>query len=95
MNLWTAIVIIVAIGTLSEIYRSRLKAGARKTEEDVKSIAQRMVRLEERMGNLETKVLERENVRKFSQKAGMTADDNYRQTHVYNRRSSPNTSRTT
>ena len=95
MNLWTAIVIIVAIGTLSEIYRSRLKAGSRKIEADVKSIVRRMVRLEERMGNLETIVLEKEKVSKFSEEAGMAADNNHRQTHVYHHCSSPNTSRTT
>ena len=66
MNLWTAIVIIVAIGAVSEIYRSRLKASADKAEATFKNLAQRMARLEERMGNLETIVLEEENARKFS-----------------------------
>ena len=42
MGMWTAIVIIVAIGTLSEIYRSRLKASSKKTEEFFDNLAQRM-----------------------------------------------------
>ena len=67
MSFWTAIVVIVAIGTVSEIYRSRLKANSLKTEESYKKLTQRMVGLEERMANLETIVLEREKTRKFSE----------------------------
>ena len=66
MSFWTAIVIIVAIGTLSEIYRSRLKANAAKTEESYQKLIQRMVSLEGRMANLETIVLEKEEISKFS-----------------------------
>lgn len=66
MSFWTAIVIIVAIGTLSEIYRSRLKANAAKTEESYQKLTQRMVSLEERMANLETIVLEKEKISKYS-----------------------------
>ena len=66
MSFWTAVVIIVAIGTLSEIYRSRLKANAAKTEESYQKLIQRMVSLEERMANLETIVLEKEKISKFS-----------------------------
>ena len=67
MSFWTAIVIIVAIGTLSEIYRSRLKANAAKTEESYQKLVQRMASLEERMANVETIVLEKEKSRKFSE----------------------------
>ena len=67
MNLWTAIVIIVAIGTLSEIYRTRLKASANKTEESFKNHAQRLARLEDRIANLEAIVLEKERTKKFSE----------------------------
>jgi hypothetical protein len=66
MSFWTAIVIIVAIGTLSEIYRSRLKANAVKTEESYQKLIQRMAGLEERMAHLETIVLEKEKISKFS-----------------------------
>ena len=67
MSFWTAIVIIVAIGTVSEIYRSRLKANTAKTEEYYKNLTQRMVSIEERMANLETIVLEQEKSKKFSE----------------------------
>ena len=66
MSFWTAIVIIVAIGTLSEIYRARLKTNAEKSEAYFKDLAQRMARLEDRMANLETIVLERERTKQFS-----------------------------
>ena len=66
MSFWTAVAIIVAIGTLSEIYRSRLKANAAKTEASYQKLIQRMVSLEERMANLETIVLEKEKISKFS-----------------------------
>jgi len=92
MNLWTAIVIIVAIGTLGEIYRSRFKAGAHKTEATFKNIAQRLARLEERMGNLETIVLEKEKAQKFSEKDGMIVKDYSRQTPIHQRYPSASTS---
>jgi hypothetical protein len=65
MSFWTAIVIIVAIGAFSEVYRSRLKAGYRGVEKLLEEQAQRMTRVEERMANLETIVLEKEKERKF------------------------------
>jgi hypothetical protein len=67
MSFWTAIVIIVAIGTLSEVYRARLKASANKSEEAIKNHDQRLVRLEERLANLETIVLEKERTEKFAE----------------------------
>lgn len=66
MSFWTAIVIIVAIGTISEVYRSRLKADASKSQEVFDNIAQRVARLEDRMANLETIVLEKEKAKKYS-----------------------------
>ena len=65
MSFWTAIVVIVAIGTLSEVYRARLKANAEKSQEFLKNLEQRMVRIEDRMANLETIVLEREKARQY------------------------------
>ena len=67
MSFWTAIVIIVAIGTLSEVYRARLKASSNKTEASMKNQDQRMARLEERRANLETIVLDRARAEKFSE----------------------------
>ncbi len=66
MNLWTMIVLIVAIGTVSEIYRARIRANASKSQEIVDKFAQRVARLEDRMANLETIVLEKEKTKKFS-----------------------------
>ncbi len=65
MGFWTAIVIIVAIGTFSEVYRVRLKAGSKEIEKLLEQLTQRMTRIEERMANLETIVLEKEKERKF------------------------------
>jgi hypothetical protein len=66
MSFWTAVVIIVAIGTISEVYRSKIKANASKSQEVFDTIAQRVARLEDRMANLETIVLEKEKAKKFS-----------------------------
>ena len=66
MNLWTMIVLIVAIGTASEIYRARLRANAEKSEGFFHDLSRRIARLEERMANIETIVLEREKAKKFS-----------------------------
>ena len=62
MNFWAAVVIIVAIGTISEVYRSKLKANANKSEKIYDTMAQRIARLEDRIANLETIVLEKEKM---------------------------------
>ena len=66
MTLWTAVVCMVAIGTISEIYRAKLKASASESEKIFEKMAQRVGRLEERMANVETIVLEKEKAKKFS-----------------------------
>ena len=66
MNFWTAVVIIVAIGAFSEVYRARLKAISKKSEELLEDFSQRITRLESRMANLETIVLEKERTKQFS-----------------------------
>jgi len=66
MNFWTAAVIIVTITTFGTIYRTRLKAGAQQSNETSESLLQRIDRLEERMANLETIVLEKEKAKQFS-----------------------------
>jgi hypothetical protein len=60
------IVLIVAIGTISEIYRARLRANAEKSEGFFQELTRRIARLEERMANIETIVLEKERAKKFS-----------------------------
>lgn len=66
MSFWTAAVIIVAITTFGTLYRTRIKARTRQSNEISESISQRIERLEERMANLETIVLEKEKAKQFS-----------------------------
>jgi hypothetical protein len=66
MSFWAAVVIIVAIGSVTAIYKERLKAYAGKSEELYREIVQRVERLEERVASLETIVLEKERTRPFS-----------------------------
>jgi DUF4097 and DUF4098 domain-containing protein YvlB len=63
---WIAMVCMVAIGTISEIYRAKIKASASESEKILEKMAQRVGRLEERMANLETIVLEKEKAKRFS-----------------------------
>jgi hypothetical protein len=66
MNFWTAAVIIVAIVTFGGVFRSRTKAGLKKTDPDFEDLLRRIDRLEDRMANLETIVLEKEKTKQFS-----------------------------
>ena len=63
---WIAMVCMVTIGTFSEIYRAKIKANASESEKIFEKMAQRVGRLEERMANLETIVLEKEKAKRFS-----------------------------
>ena len=65
MSFWTAVVLIVAIGAVSAVYRARIKAGSDKFEELIDSLSERVDRMEERMANLETIILEKEKAGKF------------------------------
>ena len=65
MSFWTAIVIIVGIGSFAELYRARLKAGSKDLETLLDDLTKRMARIAESMANLETIVLEKEKERKF------------------------------
>jgi hypothetical protein len=66
MNMWTMIVLIVAIGTFSELYRHRISANVKESKKLFDSISKRVARLEERMANLETIVLEKSREKQFS-----------------------------
>ena len=66
MSFWTAAVIIVAITTFGTLYRTRIKANAQQTGENTEALLQRIERLEERIANLETIVLEKEKAKQFS-----------------------------
>ena len=61
------VVVIVAIGAISQIFKTRLKATVEKSEASFKNLAQRVARLEDRIGNLETIVVEKERIQKFSE----------------------------
>ncbi|MDA3811242.1 MAG: hypothetical protein PF518_13045 [Spirochaetaceae bacterium] len=65
IGLWTGIVLIVAIGAISEMYRARVKNGADKTAKLYDEISERMGRIEERMANVETILFEREKSDKY------------------------------
>jgi hypothetical protein len=66
MDVFTMIVLIVAIGTISEIYRARISADVKESKKYFENLSQRIARLEDRMANLETIVLEKERTKKFS-----------------------------
>ena len=66
MSFWTAAVIIVAMGALSKIFIARLKATEDKSEASAEDLAQRVARLEDRIANLETIVVDKERTQKFS-----------------------------
>lgn len=67
MSFWTAIVLIIGIGALSEMYRARLKTSSEKYDKLFNDLTDRLSRLEERMVNIETIVLEKEKYRKFEE----------------------------
>ena len=66
MNTMTAVVLIVAIATFGGLYRTRLKVNSQKTNKDFEDLSQRVLRLEDRIANLETLVLEKEKSKQFS-----------------------------
>lgn len=66
MSFWTAIVIIVALGVISEMYRVRLKSGSKKLLESNRELRERVSRLEERMASVETILIEQEKKRPFA-----------------------------
>jgi hypothetical protein len=72
MNLWTMIVIISAMGIFSELYKYRVRHNAKspKNQQDFESHQKLIARLEERVTNLETLVLEKEKLRRFDALAG-------------------------
>lgn len=65
IGLWTGIVLIVAIGAVSEMYRARVKSGAKETVKLYEEIVARMAKIEERMANVETILFDREKADKF------------------------------
>ncbi len=67
MNLWTMIVIIVALAMVSEMYKYHVKYRSKSPKDQrLSELHQRRIdKLEERVINLETLVLEKEKLRRF------------------------------
>ena len=61
-NLWTMIVAIVALCYISEMYKARLKANRpnAKDSDQISELVRSVDRLEERMANVETIILDQE-----------------------------------
>jgi len=66
MGFWTAVVLIVAIGTVSEMYSVRFKKSAKQSKSLIDELSVRLATMEERMANIETIVLEKEKDRDFA-----------------------------
>lgn len=64
--IFTFIIIIVRIGHSSKIKRERIRAGAERKDDNYIDYDLRLKKLEERIANLETIVLEQERYNKFS-----------------------------
>lgn len=62
INLWTMIIAIVALGVIREMYKARLKADRpnAKDNEQIGDLVRSVDRLEERMANVETIILDQE-----------------------------------
>lgn len=65
IGLWTGIVLIVAIGAVSEMYRARVKSSSKEAEKLFDEITERMTKIEERMANVETILFEKEKADRY------------------------------
>jgi len=66
MSFWTAAVIIAAIIAAGRVFRSRHLHDPTRSDKEFENISQRMGKLEDRMANIETIVLDREKEKKFT-----------------------------
>ena len=66
MNLWTMIVMIVAICVIGDIIKARKNTTLDESEEFNRDKSQLLYRLKARVENLETIVLEKERNRRFA-----------------------------
>ena len=66
MDLFTMIVLIVAIGALSKAYRHRITANAQDSQETVDYLKRHVQQLENRMTNVETIVIDDEKEKRFA-----------------------------
>ena len=66
MDLFTMIVIIVAIVAFNKTYRYRMKTGVQEAEKSMEYLMMEIDRMEDRLANLETIVIEKESERRFA-----------------------------
>jgi hypothetical protein len=66
MNIWTMIVLVTAIGIIGEVYKHRISVNRKDSEAFHNDAIKRIARLEDRMANIETIVLERAREERFS-----------------------------
>ena len=66
MNIFTMIVIIVAIVACNKSYRYRMRAGAQETGKTVDYLMRYIDQLESRMANLETIIIEEDREKRFA-----------------------------
>jgi hypothetical protein len=67
MDFWTMIVILVLIGVISDIYKSRYKKDVDETEKSHENDSELLSRLKDRVANLETIILEKERDKRFAE----------------------------
>lgn len=69
MSFWTFCAFAVAVGVISEMYRARLKTKVKisQANQESEDIIGRLDRMEQRIANLETIVIDREKHREFDQ----------------------------
>ena len=65
MDIWTMIVLIVAISVISDLIKSRNNNNESESIKSDENISQHIGPLEERVANLETIILEKERVDRF------------------------------
>lgn len=67
MDLFTMIVLIVAIGALSKAYRHRMTTIEHESKETVDHLRKHVQQLEHRMANVETIVIDEEKEKRFAE----------------------------
>jgi cell division protein ZapA (FtsZ GTPase activity inhibitor) len=67
MDIWTMIVLIVAISVISDLIKSRNNNNESESIKSDENISQHIGPLEERVANLETIILEKERVDRFAE----------------------------
>ena len=67
MDIWTMIVLIVAISVISDLIKSRNNSNESESLKSDEDLSQHIGPLKERVANLETIILEKERVDRFAE----------------------------